>query len=174
MYQWKKRFLLFTEDQSENIYKLPFIGDSLVEFGHPWDSLCQQFPRLNQAEGYNVTLGPGDMLFCRKIVGTTQPILKLLLRPPMFSIRISFINFMDILQDISLWVIKKQVVLKLLIGLFRKFSEHYAMAEGKKYLFKIIAALSYVFLLPTISILTKISLLVKPRRFLLNLGAQIN
>ena len=62
----KKQLLLFTEAQNDNVYKLPFIGDSLIDFSQPMATLCKQFPRINQAEGYNVTLETGDMLFMPK------------------------------------------------------------------------------------------------------------
>lgn len=59
----KKEILLFTEDQSDNIYKVPFISDSMIHFGLPMDLISKEFPRINQAEGYQVFLEKGDMLF---------------------------------------------------------------------------------------------------------------
>lgn len=161
----KKRLLLFTEDQSEYIYKLPYVGDSLIEFGYPWDDLCHQFPRLNQAEGYDVTLGPGEMLFLPKncwhyttyleasAAATYVFYPKKLFQFYGYFTGYFFIGYKASGIKIANWL------------LFKKFSEHYALAEGRrKSLFKMIEAISYVFLLPIISLATKISFLLKPRR----------
>lgn len=59
----KKRFLLFTQDQSEALYKLPFVSDTLIDFSSPLEEINKQYPRTKQAEGYKVTLEKGDMLF---------------------------------------------------------------------------------------------------------------
>lgn len=59
----KKEILLFTEDQSEHIYKLPFISNSFIDFGYSMDFIRKNFPKINRAQGYKVTLEKGDMLF---------------------------------------------------------------------------------------------------------------
>ncbi|KTC92120.1 cupin-like domain-containing protein [Legionella cincinnatiensis] len=59
----KKEVLLFTQDQSDNIYKLPFISDSWIDFGYPLDLVSKDFKKLEQAEGYQVLMEKGDMLF---------------------------------------------------------------------------------------------------------------
>lgn len=62
----KKQILLFTEDQSEYLYKRPFVSDSLIDFAQPLEAIEQQFPKMNRAEGYSVLLEQGDMLFMPK------------------------------------------------------------------------------------------------------------
>ncbi|KTD53511.1 eukaryotic small stress protein PASS1 [Legionella santicrucis] len=163
----KKQFLLFTEDQSEYIYKLPFVGDSLIDFGYSWDSLCQQFPRLNQAEGYNVTLGPGDMLFLPKNCWHYTTYLEASAAATYVFYPNKLFQFYGYFTGYFFMGYKEPSGFKIADWpFFKKFSEDYALAEGrKKHLFKIIESISYAFLLPAISLVLKISLLIKPRRF---------
>ncbi|WP_392538384.1 cupin-like domain-containing protein [Legionella sp. 227] len=162
----KKQLLLFTEDQSHFIYKLPFVGDSLVEFGQPWDLLSKQFPRLNQAEGYDITLERGDMIFLPKNCWHYTTYLEASAAATYIFYPRKFYQFYGYFTGYFFMGYKSPNGFKICDWpLFEKFSRNYALAEGKKkYLFKIIEILSYIVLLPTISILTKISFTLKPRR----------
>lgn len=46
-----KQVLLFTHDQSDFIYKLPFVGNSLIDFGYPLETIENDFPRVKQFYG---------------------------------------------------------------------------------------------------------------------------
>ncbi|KTD11712.1 eukaryotic small stress protein PASS1 [Legionella gratiana] len=162
----KKQFLLFTEDQNKYIYKLPYIGDSLIEFGYPWDALCHQFPRLNQAEGYNIILEPGDMLFLPKNCWHYTTYLEASAAASYVFYPNKLLQFYGYFTGYFFMGYKEANGFKIADWpFFKKFSERYAVAEGKKkFLFKLIEVISYAFLLPIISIITKISFLLKPRR----------
>ena len=151
----RKQLLLFTEDQSDYLYKVPYIGDALVNFSQPIEQLQQNYPRLNQALGYHVILKTGDMLFMprncwhytRYLDASTSATYifytnKLLQFYGYFT-GYFFIGYnWDTLPfKIAEW------------PLFKKFSDVYAKSAGwKKYLLKAIEQLSYIFLLPIISI----------------------
>ncbi|WP_454781484.1 cupin-like domain-containing protein [Legionella sp. WA2022007384] len=162
----KKQVLLFTQKQSQYIYKLPFVGDSLVEFGQPLDLLSQQFPRLNQAEGYNITLERGDMLFLPKNCWHYTSYLEASAAATYVFYPRKILQFYGYFTGYFFMGYKSPNGFKICDWpLFEKFSRNYALAEGKrKYLFKAIELVSYIVLLPTISILSKISFRLKPRR----------
>ncbi|HHF0523896.1 TPA: cupin-like domain-containing protein [Legionella anisa] len=162
----RKQLLLFTKDQSKYIYKLPFVGDSLVEFGQPMDLLCKQFPKLNQAEGYDVTLEHGDMLFLPKNCWHYTTYLDASAAASYIFYPNKLLQFYGYFTGYFFIGYKSPNGFKISDWpLFERFSRNYALAEGKKkYLFKIIEFASYIVLLPTISILSKISLILKPRR----------
>ncbi|GAB4183287.1 MAG: hypothetical protein Tsb002_05340 [Wenzhouxiangellaceae bacterium] len=56
----RKRCLLFSPEQNTNLYRHPFTVRSYVDPANPD---YQRYPRLQQAEGYEVVLEAGDMLF---------------------------------------------------------------------------------------------------------------
>lgn len=62
----RRRMLLFPKSESRNLYKTPFISNSLVDFSRPLDQLLAEFPRLAGAGGYDVILEPGDMVYMPK------------------------------------------------------------------------------------------------------------
>ncbi|WP_454784867.1 cupin-like domain-containing protein [Legionella sp. WA2024007413] len=162
----KKQVLLFTEEQSQNIYKLPFVGDSLVEFGQSWDLLLKQYPRLNQAEGYHITLERGDMLFLPKNCWHYTSYLEASAAATYVFYPQKLFQFYGYFTGYFFIGYKSPNGFKICDWpLFEKFSRNYALAEGKrKHLFKIIELVSYIILLPIVSILSKISLTLKPRR----------
>ncbi len=162
----KKEFLLFTEDQSDNLYKLPFISDSLIDFSYPLDSLLKQFPRLNQAEGYRVALEKGDMLFlpknCWHYTQYLEPssAASYVFYPQKFFQIYGYFtgNFFLGFREAKGFCIYKWPV-------FETFSLRYAIASGKlKFLYKLIEKTSFIFLLPVVSILAIISHKLNPRR----------
>lgn len=162
----KKELLLFTENQSDCIYKLPFISNSLIDFSQPLNTLHKDFPRLNQAEGYNVFLEKGDMLFMPKNCWHYTKYLdaassatyafypKKILHWYGYFTGYFFLGYSGLLGlQISEW------------PLVKKFSQSYAVSTGsKKYFFKLIEAVAFVFLLPIISLGSLILLKLKPRR----------
>jgi hypothetical protein len=56
----RKRVVLFSPDQSKNIYKLPYSVASYVDVNKP-DYI--KYPALANAQGYEVVLNPGETLF---------------------------------------------------------------------------------------------------------------
>jgi hypothetical protein len=151
----KKQVLLFTEDQSDYIYKIPYIGDSLINFSLPIDQLHKKYPRLKEATGYNVILNPGDMLFMprncwhyTRYLGTSTSATYVFYTHKFWQFYGYFTGYFFLgykwhttSLKISEWT------------LFKKFSFIYGMSKGwKKFLFKGIENVSYIFLLPLISI----------------------
>lgn len=55
-----KRCLLFSPEQNSNIYRHPFTVRSYVD---PVNPDYEEYPRMRNAEGYDVTLEPGDTLY---------------------------------------------------------------------------------------------------------------
>ena len=56
----KKRVVLFSNEESKNLYKHPFNSRSYVDLDNPDFS---KFPRLKYAKGYEAILSPGETLF---------------------------------------------------------------------------------------------------------------
>lgn len=56
----KKRCILFPPEQSHNLYRHPYTVRSYID---PENPDFEKFPRLRQAEGYEVTLEPGETIF---------------------------------------------------------------------------------------------------------------
>ncbi|RUR04046.1 cupin-like domain-containing protein [Legionella sp. km772] len=164
----KKKFLLFTQDQSDNIYKTPFVGDTLIDFGLPQEELEKSFPRLKQAEGYEVVLEKGDMVFMpRNCWHFTSYIdasaaASYVLYPKKFFQFYGYVTgyfYMGLLDKhrggVGLYSLPS----------FNKFRVAYALADGnKKLLYKVIEKVLYFFLLPSISLYTKVSFMLRPRR----------
>lgn len=164
----KKKLLLFTKAQNDYLYKVPFVGDTLIDFGLPMDELNKKFPRIKQAEGYEVILEKGDMLFmprnCWHYTSYIEPSASAsyVFYPKKFFQFYGYITgffYMGLLGEaegglgLAAW------------KPFQKFCSTYAFSEGKrKYLFKLIETILYIFLLPIISILTRVSFMLKPRR----------
>lgn len=162
----KKQIVLFTEDQSDNLYKVPYIGDALIDFSQSLEVLRQQYPRLNQALGYNVYLEQGDMLFLprncwhyTRYLEASSSATYVFYPKKLLQIYGFFTGFFFLgykrpnYFNIADWPI------------FKAFSWGYAWAEGwKKKVLKVIEALSYVFLLPVVSIATYILYKRKSRR----------
>ncbi|KTC91534.1 cupin-like domain-containing protein [Fluoribacter dumoffii] len=164
----KKKLLLFTEDQSDFLYKVPFVGDTLIDFGLPMEEIKEQFPRLEQAEGYDVSLERGDMLFMpRNCWHYTTYIDASAAATYVFypKKRLQFYGYFTGYFYMGLLGKKEGGLGICTWSLFKKFRRNYALADGrKKRLFKMIEKTSYLFLLPVISILVRISFLRRPRR----------
>lgn len=164
----QKKFLLFTEEQSDNLYKTPFVGDTLIDFGLPRETIEKQFPRLNQAEGYEVTLEKGDILFMPKNCWhyTTyidaSAAASYTFYPKKFFQYYGYVTgyfYMGLLERV-----RGGIGLYSFPG-FNQFSRAYALAEGKrKFLYKIVENILYFSLLPVISIYTRVTFARKPRR----------
>lgn len=56
----KKRFVLFPQSESKKLYRHPFTIRSYVDVDNPD---FEKYPLLKQAQGYEVTLEPGETLF---------------------------------------------------------------------------------------------------------------
>lgn len=56
----RKRFFLFSQENNAHLYKTPFNTYSIADFKSPDYS---KFPGLQYAQGYDVTLNPGESLF---------------------------------------------------------------------------------------------------------------
>jgi hypothetical protein len=154
----KKEMLLFTKEQNDRIYKLPFIGDSLIDFSQPLSALEQKFPRIKQAEGYKVILERGDMLFMPRNCWHFTKYLdassaagyvfypKKFLQFYGFFTGFFFLGYKDASGfGVSKWPI------------FDRFSKSYALATGKtKYFLKTIETILFLFMFLPISILRAI------------------
>lgn len=162
----KKELLLFTEDQSDTIYKTPFISDSLIDFSRPINELIQTFPRLKKAECYQVVLEHGDMLFMPKNCwhytqyhapsAAATYVFYPKKRDQIYGYFTGyfFLGYSEALGfGISNWRV------------FKNFSRRYALATGyKKMLYKLAESFLFFFMLPVISVLAIISYKLKPRR----------
>jgi hypothetical protein len=162
----QKELLLFTKDQSEYLYKVPYIGDSLIDFAQPLAAIRKKFPRFNQAEGYRVVLEKGDMLFmprnCWHFTRYWSP-----------SSAAGYVFYpQKILQLYGYFTGHFYLAYRESTGLrlskwpiVENFSRFYALSEGKKKaLLNIFEHISYVFLLPIVSIFSIVSLKLRPRR----------
>lgn len=164
----QKKFLLFTTKQNDNLYKTPFVGDTLIDFGLPREQLEKEFPRLKQAEGYEVTLEKGDMVFMPKNCWHyTQYIdasaaASYIFYPKKFFQYYGYITgffYMGLLEKV-----RGGLGLYSFPG-FKQFSKAYALADGKKkFFYKIIENILYFSLLPFVSIYTRVTFKRKPRR----------
>ncbi|MEO7210227.1 MAG: cupin-like domain-containing protein [Chitinophagaceae bacterium] len=64
----KKRVLLFPNGEQHKLYRKPFEVLSIADFSHYYDAAeskidLHEFPALEYANGYDITLEPGDTLF---------------------------------------------------------------------------------------------------------------
>lgn len=59
-FQGRKRFVLFAQDQSKFLYRHPLTVRSYVDVDNPDFT---KFPKLKEAQGYEVILEPGETLF---------------------------------------------------------------------------------------------------------------
>ena len=153
----KKQILLFTEEQNDYLYKIPYVGDALIDFAEPLKQLQHEYPRLNQATGYQVIIKAGDMVFmprnCWHYTRYLEP-----------STSATYVFYTH-----KLWQFYGYFTGNFFIGykwyyfpfkvynlpLFKKFSFAYAKASGlKKLILKLIENLSYIVLLPLLSIAT--------------------
>ena len=151
----KKQILLFTEDQSDYIYKVPYIGDSLIDFSQPLDQLQKQYPRLKEAIGYNVILNPGDMLYMPKNCWHYTRYLEAAASATYIFYTKPFWQFYGHFTGYFFLGYKwRATSLKISEWpLFKRFSLMYAMSNGwKKFVLKGVENISYIFLLPLISI----------------------
>lgn len=151
----RKQVLLFTKDQSDYLYKVPYIGNSLIDFSQPLEQLQKKYPRLKEAAVYNVILNPGDMIFMPRNCWHYTRYLDASTSATFIFYTNQFWQFYGHFTGyfflgyqwhttslkISEWI------------LFKKFSYIYAMSTGwKKFFLKCIENISYIFLLPLISI----------------------
>lgn len=158
-----KKLLLFTEDQSEHIYKVPFIGDSLIDFSQPLDTIHQQFPRINQAEGYQVTLEKGDMLFMPKNCWHYTEYLEPSSAASYAFYPKKYLQFYGYITGYFYIGYKSAPGFAIAHSpFFIAMSQKYALATGaKKYIFKFFERMAFILLLPAISLSYLISLKVK-------------
>ncbi|PWY53960.1 cupin [Legionella qingyii] len=151
----KKQVLLFTEDENDSIYKVPYIGNSLIDFGQPLDQLHKKFPRLKKATGYNVILNPGDMIFMPRNCWHYTRYLEGSTSATYVFYTSKFWQFYGYFTGyFFLGYERHTATLKISEwSLFKKFSLIYAMSDGwKKFGLKAVENISYIFLLPLISI----------------------
>jgi hypothetical protein len=67
-FQGKKRVLLFPQQEQSKLYRKPFEVLSMADFSYYYDAQnskvdLEKFPALALANGYDVTMEPGDTLF---------------------------------------------------------------------------------------------------------------
>ncbi|HAU1215225.1 TPA: cupin [Legionella pneumophila] len=162
----KKQVLLFTRKQSDNLYKLPFIGDSLIDFTQPLDALIQQYPRLNQAEGYQVLLEKGDMLFMPRNCWHYTECLDASSAATYVFYPKKFFQYYGYFTGNFFLGYKEESGFKIYRWpFFEKFSRYYALSTGvSKIVFKIIEKILFLFMLPIISLFNIISHKFNPRR----------
>ncbi|KGP62618.1 cupin [Legionella norrlandica] len=162
----KKSVLLFTEEQNDKLYKLPFVGDSLIDFTQPMDVLCQQFPKLNHAEGYQVQLEKGDMLFMPRNCWHYTEYLDASAAATYVFYPQKILQFYGYFTGNFFLGYKEESGFKIYKWpFFEKFNQNYAFSSGnKKFVFKLIEAALYLIMLPTVSLLNIISHKIKPRR----------
>lgn len=151
----KKQVLLFTKDQSDYLYKVPYIGDSLIDFSQPIEQLQKKYPRLKDATVYNVILNPGDMIFMPRNCWHYTRYLDASTSATFVFYTNKFWQFYGHFTGYFFLGYKWHIA-SLNISewaLFKKFSLVYAMSTGwKKSVLKCIENISYIFLLPLISI----------------------
>lgn len=160
----KKQILLFTEDQSDNLYKVPYIGNSILDFSLPMDKLQEQFPRLKQACGYHVILRQGDMLFMprncwhyTRYLEASTSATYIFYPKKLLQLYGYFTGYFFLGYD---WNILPFKIARL--SLFAQFSRLYTKADGwKKRILKGIEVTSYIFLLPIVSMGTVLFLKLK-------------
>ncbi|MCP0914299.1 MULTISPECIES: cupin-like domain-containing protein [Legionella] len=162
----KKQFLLFTQDQNDYIYKTPFIGDSLLDFSQPLPVLYEQFPKLRQATGYEVTLEKGDMLFMPRNCWHFTRYLDASAAASYVFYPKKFFQYYGFFTGHFFWGYEGETGFRLCEWHpFKKFTQKYAHAAGKTRVFyKILEKMLYVILLPIVSILSLLSYTIKPRR----------
>jgi len=151
----KKQILLFTEDQSDYLYKVPYVGNSLIDFSQPIEKLEQQYPRLKQAIGYRVNLNVGDMLFMPKNCWHYTQYLDASSSATYVFYPKKYLHFYGYFTGYFYLGYK----LKAFPGnlserlVFKKFNHAYANATGwKKNSLKFVELSTYLFLLPIVSI----------------------
>lgn len=164
----QKKFLLFTEDQNEHLYKTPFVGDTLVDFGLPREELEKKFPKLQKAEGYEVTLAQGDMLFMPRNCWHFTTYLDASAAASYVFYPKKFFQFYGYVTGyfyMALLERNRGGIGLYGLPLFNKFRVAYAQAEGKKkFWLKCIERTLFVILLPILSLYTKIAFKLRPRR----------
>ncbi|KTD20342.1 cupin-like domain-containing protein [Legionella londiniensis] len=162
----KKRLLLFTKEQNKYLYKLPFFGDSLIDFSEPDDLLLKQYPKLAQAEGYEVILERGDMLFLPRNCWHYTEYLEPSSSATYVFYPNKFFQFLGHFTGHFFLGFKEESGFRLYKWpVFQRFDYMYASSDGKlKYLYTLIEKISYLFLLPIVSILHIIAFKIKPRR----------
>jgi hypothetical protein len=156
----RKQVLLFTKDQSDYLYKMPYIGNSLIDFCQPIDQLQKKYPRLKEATVYNVILNPGDMIFMPRNCWHYTRYLEASTSATFVFYTNRFWQFYGYFTGYFFLGYKGYTTLLKTSEstLFKKFSFIYAMSTGWKKLFlKGIENISYIFLLPLISIVALVS-----------------
>lgn len=158
-----KQMLLFTEDQSKYLYKVPYIGDSVIDFSQPIDE--KKYPLIAKAEGYLVTLQAGDMIFMPRKCWHFTTYLDASAAATYAFYSNKFLQYYGYYTGHFYMAYLEKTGQR--IGnwpLFKKYSLAYAMAGGfKKGLYKIIEKVSYVMMLPVFSIYSIVSLKFWPR-----------
>jgi hypothetical protein len=164
----QKKFLLFTESQNDHLYKTPFVGDTLIDFGLPKEQLDKAFPKLQNAEGYEVILERGDMLFMPRNCWHFTTYLDASAAASYVFYPKKFFQFYGYITGyfyMALLEKNRGGVGLYALPIFTKFRIAYALAEGrKKFWYKIMERILFCILLPTLCIYTKVSFLLKPRR----------
>lgn len=151
----KKHVLLFTKDQSDYLYKIPYIGNSLIDFCQPIDQLQKKYPRLKEATVYSAILNSGDMIFMPRNCWHYIRYLDASSSATFVFYTNKFWQFYGYFTGFFFLGYKWHNA-SVKIGewsLFKKFSYIYAISTGwKKFFLKCIENISYIFLLPLISI----------------------
>lgn len=161
-----KELLLFTENQSDYLYKMPYIGDSMIDFGQPLEDIYKQYPRIKQAEAYRVLIKTGDMLFMPRNCWHFTKYLTPSAAASYIFYPHKFLQFYGFFTGHFFLGYKESTGFRMAEWpYFQKFSTCYALATGTtKFCLKIIEKISYVVLLPVVSISNFFAHLVRPRR----------
>ncbi len=149
----KKELILFTEDQSDKLYKVPFVGDTLIEFGLPMEEIDKKFPRSRDAVGYKVTIEKGDMVFMPRNCWHYTSYLDAAGSATYSFYPLKFFQYYGLVTGHFYQGYKDGYGFKLHNKtFFKKFSDNYALATGiKKFFYKGIEKLLYVFMLPLVT-----------------------
>ncbi|KTD79255.1 cupin-like domain-containing protein [Legionella waltersii] len=162
----KKRLLLFTKKQNDFLYKTPFVGDSLIDFSKPIEEIYKQFPNLKKAQGYEVVLEKGDMLFMpKKCWHYTEYI-----DASAAATYVFYPNKLDQLYGsfTGLFYLGYKENSGFQIcnwPFFKKFDLLYARSSGvNKFFLKVVEKILFIFLLPAVSVSAYISHKIRPRK----------
>ena len=163
----KKEMLLFTKEQNEHLYKVPFVGDSLIDFSLPKETIAKKFPKMDKAEGYEVMLEKGDMLFIPRNCWHYTRYHDASAATSYVFYPNKFLHLYGYFTGYFYIGYKERTGFRVSEWpLFKKLDQSYPFATGPKKLFlKILAASLYIFLLPSISITAYFSAKYRPRKF---------
>jgi len=150
----KKKVLLFTVDESRNIYKVPYVSDSLVDFSQPFtEARREQFSNLENALCYEVILNPGEMLYMPKCCWHYVEYLEHNASATFAFYPKKSDQFWGMLNGMFYLGFSRQTLALNTSKLYWKFAYHFATAKGlKRFLLKGIELVSFALLFPICSI----------------------